>query len=882
MQANTFRNMLIFIYALSGMAALAYEVLWTRMLSLLFGVSIFGVVVTVSAFMAGLGCGSLLGVKLRCPARTALRWFALIEGCIALYALVLPALMHGVDNLLDDYMVSGLAGWFSMQGIASFTLLCIPAFGMGAGFPLILKVAVERSSLGAVYGMNTMGGILGALLPLILLPAFGWSESVRIVAVISMIVCAGAWLLSGYSGMDETHEHRGKTSRRPPMLTLFAYAGIGAASLTLEVAWTRLYGMLMLRTEYVLAVILAIFLAGIAMGSLWARRADPSRILCWMPALAAFFTLLSLYELPWLARWAESMHATSLYGAMMKQGVAIMVCTLPVTLLLGAWLPLLGHRSGSTHMSGAWLYGANSAGAALGAMLAGFVLLPALGTAGTLCSAAITLFLCGMIWVKQRSLWLALPLICLMLWPVQRLPEASILLPQELAGGKNIMVFEDAVSITHVVALPNGQRLLLSDLHRMDASTDPTAIAVQKNQARLPLLLHPHPKSILLLGLGTGITASASLALSGLTRTAVELSAGAIMAADTRFDPVNGGVMQRIKVVRDDARRFLRITPEHYDIILGDLFHPDMVGRSALLSIQQFERGRSKLNTGGLYVQWLALNQFDVPSLKTVLSSFRKVFPQGRMFVDGFRLALVGIRNGSISVPSLHSRFVHLDKAVQGKISGNEGIWTWLGRYWGIIPKMDAPLQGEWSPVIEFSLPRARYGRDMRLTGSLKWLLDQRIRPAMAMRQLHIVKSDSHSFMRAYAASSLNMQLELASLSRHEAQAQQLARLAYQANPRDRWSGFALADRMYATLADAEAYGYNKEKALKAVLSIRPDHIEALKSLLRLTLEQSAMQRNNSKLAGHLRQRILELSPLDSDVAGMTQLDAGGRMGLNP
>jgi len=812
MQANTFRNMLIFIYALSGMAALAYEVLWTRMLSLLFGVSIFGVVVTVSAFMAGLGCGSLLGVKLRCPARTALRWFALIEGCIALYALALPALMHGVDNLLDDYMVSGLAGWFSMQGIASFTLLYIPAFGMGAGFPLILKVAVERSSLGAVYGMNTMGGILGALLPLILLPAFGWSESVRIVAVISMIVCAGAWLLSGYSGMDETHEHRGKTSRRPPMLTLFAYAGIGAASLTLEVAWTRLYGMLMLRTEYVLAVILAIFLAGIAMGSLWARRADPSRILCWMPALAAFFTLLSLYELPWLARWAESMHATSLYGA----------------------------------------------------MLAGFVLLPALGTAGTLCSAAITLFLCGMIWVKQRSLWLALPLICLMLWPVQRLPEASILLPQELAGGKNIMVFEDAVSITHVVALPNGQRLLLSDLHRMDASTDPTAIAVQKNQARLPLLLHPHPKSILLLGLGTGITASASLALSGLTRTAVELSAGAIMAADTRFDPVNGGVMQRIKVVRDDARRFLRITPEHYDIILGDLFHPDMVGRSALLSIQQFERGRSKLNTGGLYVQWLALNQFDVPSLKTVLSSFRKVFPQGQMFVDGFRLALVGIRNGLISVPSLHSRFVHLDKAVQGKISGNEGIWTWLGRYWGIIPKM------------------ARYGRDMRLTGSLKWLLDQRIRPAMAMRQLHIVKSDSHSFMRAYAASSLNMQLELASLSGHEAQAQQLARLAYQANPRDRWSGFALADRMYATLADAEAYGYNKEKALKAVLSIRPDHIEALKSLLRLTLEQSAMQRNNSKLAGHLRQRILELSPLDSDVAGMTQLDAGGRMGLNP
>ncbi len=897
MQPKSFRNVLILIYTLSGMAALAYEVLWTRMLSLLFGVSIFGVVVTVSAFMAGLGCGSLLGVKLRCSASAALRWFAMIEGCIAVYALALPVAVHGVESLLGGTAASGLAGWYGMQGMASFVLVCIPAFGMGAGFPLVLKAAAERCSLGMVYGMNTMGGVLGALLPLVMLPTLGWSLSVRMVAGISAMVCVGAWLLSRcpdkeevkktqtdkdetqqtQTDEDEAPQARVKPGLRPDMLKLFAYAGIGAASLTLEVAWTRLYGMLMLRTEYVLAVILAVFLVGIAIGSLWARRADPERYLMWMPVLTAVFALLSLYELPLLAKWVESIHAASLYGAMIKQGAAIMVCTLPVTLLLGAWLPVLSRQSGDAHVSGAWLYGANSAGAALGAMLAGFVLLPALGTAGTLCVAVVTLFLCGMVWVKKRSVWFALPLVFLALWPVHRLPEASVLLPRELAGGKDIMAFEDAVSITHAVELPNGQRLLLSDLHRMDASTDPTAVAVQKNQARLPLLLYPHPQSILFLGLGTGITASASLVFPALDRTAVELSAGAIAAAETRFDKVNGGVMQHMKVVRDDARRFLRVTPKHYDIILGDLFHPDMVGRSALLSVQQFERGRKRLDAGGIYVQWLALNQFDALSLQSVLASFRKIFPHGGMFVDGFRLALVGVRDGSISAASVRANMMRLDADGKGEATGNEGMWTWLGRYWGPIPETNAPPQDEWSPVIEFSLPRARYGGDIRMTSSLRWLLHQRVAPKVAMKQLHIGSSDRELFMRAYAATSLNIQLELASLNGREGQAQQLAHLAYQANPRDRWAGFALADRMYATLADAGTYGYDKTKALKAILAIRPDHIGALKSLLRLVMKQG-----NHNLAGNLRQRILKLSPLDAEMRGMTLPDASDTVSPKP
>ena len=879
MNPVVFRYALLAIYAFSGLSALAYEVLWTRMLSLIFGVSIFGVVITAAAFMAGLGLGSLVLARLHCGARSALRWLAVIEGGIALFALGLPLLMQGLDSWLIPGG-GGLSGWYGTQGAAAFLLLCIPAFGMGAGFPLVLKAAVGRCSLGAVYGVNTLGGALGALLPLWLLPLLGWTTSVRVVACVSVLVSLCAWWLAARSRAEEPGAH-GQTGERPELSGLLAYGGIGAAALMLEVAWTRLYGMLMLRTEYVMGVILAVFLVGIALGSLVARRRDFSRFMHWLPLLAAMLSLASLHELPLLAAWAESMHAASLAGAMLKQGGAIMVCTLPVTLILGAWLPLLSRRMSAggaedaspegAHASGAWLYGANSFGAALGALLAGFVLLPVLGTAGTLCLAAAALFVCGMLWVTDKRWWLALPLLALLIWPVRQLPQASVLLPRELHGGRDLLRFEDAVSITHAVRLPNGQRLLLSDLHRMDASTDPTAVAVQKNQARLPLLLHPAPHSMLFLGLGTGITASASLADALLSRTAVELSAGAIAAAGSAFAPVNGDVTKHMRVVRDDARRFLRADAGRYDIILGDLFHPDMVGRSALLSVQQFARGRRHLNAGGMYVQWLALNQFDVRSLQTVLASFRKVFPGGVLFVDGFRLAMVGVRDGRVSAAAVVKRFNALDAAQRDEISGGEGAMTWLGRFWGPIPALDAPLQDEWSPVIEFSLPRARFGGGLRLGESLRWLLQHRTGPDAAIRALGVPDEEKNRFRRAWAATSLNMQLELAALSGRSRQAEKLARMAYRANPKDRWAGFALADRMFATVAQAAAFGYSEDKALAAVLKVRPDHIGALKASL-----HRAARRGDGARAQRLRRRVLELSPLDAEVSGMTPLDSSG------
>ena len=859
---------LAIVYAMSGMAALSYEVLWARMLSLQFGVSIFGIVVTISAFMAGLGGGSLLGARFVQSLRNPLLVLALLEAAVALFAWFTPQLFQALDLWIGASTTGGgLLQWYGLQGLVVFLVLFIPAFALGLGFPMVLAMISGSSvSLSKAYAFNTLGGALGALLPLGLLPLFGWTVSIRLVAILGFVVALLVFLLSRgtkATPYDETnHVDTSWLANR----YLIAYAGIGAAALILQVAWTRLFGMILLRTEYVMAVMLAIFLVGIALGSALVRRRSSSKWLSVLPVIAASFAMLSLWGLPYLAEWAENAHYESLFDALWWQSMMLALLTLPVTLVLGAWLPLLTayHQADGASQNrsvGAQLYGANSVGAALGAIATGFLLLPFIGAPGTIVLAAVMLFICGMVWVRSNQFWLAGLLVIALAVPVINLPAVNVLLPRSQADTEDLYLHEDAVSITHVIERKDGQRLLLGDLQRMDASSDPAAVVAQMNQARLPLMLHSAPQSVLFLGIGTGISAAGSLAYPDLARTGVELSQGAIDAASELFVPVNGGVMQQMTIVRDDARRFLRADDGHYDVIIGDLFHPDLVGRSALLSVQQFERASERLNDGGLFVQWLALNQFDARSMSIVLRSFKQVFPQAMLFVDGFRVGLVGPKEEFGGAPALLANLQRLTTEQQAAATGGEGGWTWLGRFWGSINEGDGAVQDEWAPQLEYALPRLRFSDGGALAQLLASLLNKRPSLDEALALLSVDSAQQAEFERSYVATGLAVQSWLASIQGDTREAQRLMRFAYEANPQDRWIGFDLADAMWVTFSEMMAKGRDERQSLLAILQVRPDHELALKGMWQLELREG-----NLAQAETYREQIKVISPLGNDI----------------
>jgi len=849
-------------YFFTGVTALSYEVLWARMLSTIFGVSIFGAVVTISAFMAGLGAGSLLGGRLQSQIRNPLLVFGLIEFSVALFAFNLPGIFSRVDTGIQSMTAdSGYSAWVFTQAVVTFFLMFIPAFGLGFGFPLILKSVVHNNiSLGFVYSLNTLGGMFGALLPLMLLPVFGWVVSDRLVAVFGFFLAVLIVLLSFFV-RPKFSEKTSSKKRSGDMLgwkTLSLYGAIGAAAIMMEIGWTRLYGMIMLRTEYVMAIILATFLLGIGLGSLLAARTSNKRWLLLLPVVITISALSSVYFLPVVSAWAEAVSYNSLLSSMLEQGGVIALFTLPATLAFGAWLPILVSSHKNAAVSGAYLYGANSLGGAAGGLIAGFLLIPYFGTSVVIAVSALIVMLASLYWVKDKWFRVA-PILTLVLFiPILSFPAVKDLLPVSQNDSIDLQVYEDALMITHVVEDKSGQRILLADLQRMDASTAPDAITVQKNQTRLPLMLHPDPRSILFLGLGTGISASGSLPYPQIERTAVELSRGAVSAASSWFADSNNGVMNTLSIVKDDARRYLKSTDKQYDVIVGDLFHPDLVGRSNLLSLQQFTRARQRLTADGVFVQWIALNQFDLETLKVVLATFKKGFPASYIFVDGFRLALIGVRGEIGGATALKSSISKLDTRGLKEITGGEGIWTWLGRYWGPLPESDWAIQDEWAPVIEFQLPRAKFNRQLDLEKLLKFMYGLRSNYEVAVDELKISATDKPFFESAYQATNLYYQSWIAYFAGQDLESQKLLLAAYAMNPDDQWIGFGLADAMFASLEQAIGSGISEKNALDKILLIRSDHLGVLKRKLSI-----AEQEGDAELVEDIKRLISGLSPLD-------------------
>jgi len=857
--------LLALIYCLSGFVSLAYEVLWARMLSMQFGVSIFGVVLAVSAFMAGLGLGSVSVIKWAGKVTRPLMIFAIVELSVSTYALLIPLLAKATGVFLGETATNlSVWQWYLLEGGLGLLLLLVPAFAMGAGFTLVLQ-AIKRTplSLGTIYGINTLGAVAGALFPLWSLPTLGWSNSILFVATLGFGVGIFAFFISFLAGVNDTDSKLDEAKTSSSLLSgILLYTGIGVCSIMLEIGWIRLFGMALLRTEYVLAVILAAFLLGIALGSIFLPIIKKSALLDVLPIAAGSGVLLSILLLPSLSAWVESSQFGTLFGALGSQAALLVLVTLPTTLALGAWLPLLADRFGRPNNHGAWLYGANCIGGAFGAVAACLVGIPILGTIKTIIIAGLGLTALGMMWSSSRKVWVALAVLSLLAIPLRNMPPVHSLLPKAVGNSQDLYLYEDAIALTHVVRLQDGQRILLSDLQRMDASTEPSAVEIQKDQARLALLLHPDPRQVLFLGVGTGISMAGSIPYPGLQLEAVELSQGSIVAAKEWFAPVNGNVLDHVQIHRDDAKHFLSISKKSYDVIIGDLFHPDIAGMGGLLSIQQFERARTRLNSNGVFVQWLALNQFDIQSLGVVLRSFRRVFPDAQMFMDGMHLALIGPKQNFLGASAALKNLERLSTKQQDLATGKEGVWTWLGRYWGPVPASAGAVQDEWVPYIEFNLPDARYKGQMDMAKILISMLKLHASAADAMKMLNISGNHKTEFGRAYVASELMVRSWIASIQEDAETAGRITWLAYQANPHDRWIASALADNMLQSIAQASQHGLNEREAWQRILNTYPNHVGALRALWHL--EQSA---GNSQEAERYRMQLSTISPLDEEAA---------------
>ena len=374
------------LFFISGIPALLYQIVWERALFTFYGVNIESVTITVTAFMVGLGIGSLAGGRLSTFAKVPLlAAFGGIEIGIGLFGFFSMGVFHRV------------ATWTAgaptvLTGVVTMGLLIIPTLLMGSTLPLLVAYCVRFTknvgqSVGALYSVNTFGSATACLLAVFfVMRRFGESGSVRLAAMLNFVVGTCALLNWALRARQNDAESRGTQERRDPEESapaagrtvgfgtgMVLAAVVGFISLAYEIVWYRVYSFASGGTAPSFALLLAFYLGGIGYGSLavenFCRRRKGTGVT--IPVLAAVVLwggVAGFLVAPGsaaLMRYApfETMLALVFIGAG----------------LLGAAFPLLSHAAirpeDQTGRKLSYLYLANIAGSASGSFLVGFVLM---------------------------------------------------------------------------------------------------------------------------------------------------------------------------------------------------------------------------------------------------------------------------------------------------------------------------------------------------------------------------------------------------------------------------------------------------------------------------------------------------------------------------
>ena len=628
---------------LSGAAGLAYQLVWARMLAPSLGHELPATLAVVFAFLAGLALGAWLLDRAIQRSRRPLIFYAGLEFVIAAWGIASCVLIPFVGGMASDWIgvdPSPIRQW-TISFLVPFVVLLPATVAMGATFPTMercVSAAVRHQpSVAAVYAANTFGGVLGTLAgPFILLPAFGFRHTLWILALINGVCGLGAWIMARRRESSEILANSNRETRStdlsPSRLLLIA-AVTGLLGIGLETVVLRVLSQILENTIYSFAGILAVYLLGTAAGAaLFQRRRQPASSDATLPKLllslsfATIFALLILrVDQPIYSFLRSVLGDVPAAVTLAEMTVAAIVLT-PATLLMGATFSLLVqcHRNRCGRLGS--IVAINTGCGALAAPLFGVFLIPVVG--GKISLILIALAYTALIPGLRSWRWAALSM--------AGISVALIFVPLELRPvlkeGRIIEFHEGAMAAVSVVEESTGHRLLrVNNRFQMGGTA---AAAAQYRGAHIPLLLHPSPHRALFLGLGTGITFGAAGLHPNLVADGVELIPEVIDALPA-FAPANFApwTNQNLKIHAADARRFVRSSTNHYDVIVADLFHPAMDGAGSLYTREHFAAIRTRLTADGVFCQWLPLHQLDAATLSLIVRTFVNVFPEAQAWL---------------------------------------------------------------------------------------------------------------------------------------------------------------------------------------------------------------------------------------------------------
>lgn len=737
------------LFLCSGATALVYQVAWTRKLSLIFGASHQAIAIVLSAFMAGLALGGYLLGRRAERLRRPLRAYGILEFGVALAALALPGLLVLVQRA---YVAAALrtdeVTWslHALRAALAFAVLVVPTFFMGGTLPVLTRGVVRGlgdfgPKLAWLYGINTAGAVVGAATAgFILLPQIGVLRT-QIVAIVANLAIAtlavvadarrrqasvaddlGAGPVPDSAPTADSEpgapqpalatdtEAVGADRIAAPVgrdlwtlrLAFFATFVSGLCALALEVTWTRGIAIATGTTTYSFTIMLCAFLVGITLGSAihaWVplrRVHETAHLGCVLIAIGVTSAAVT-QAVPRLPQLAVELNMR-LYGG--SEGVraastlliSFAVMLVPAT-LMGIAFPLAGRarvrlRSQFGRSVGD-IVGLNTLGGILGPLLAGFVLVPALGLQRSMllvCGLDLgfgVLLVCAFLAARTARpallTALASPVVVaaalalpgtLRRWDLHTLGAfqnnvtlgytnvaGAVDVRGQLAGAQ-VLYYAEGRGATVSVAESRGFRAVL--INGKSVATDyQTDLQHEYLLGHLPVLLHEDPKSVLVVGLGAGLTLGGVTSHPGVERiTLVEIEP-AVLGAARLFEDLNGNALDdpRVRAVVQDGRNHLLTTAERYDVITADPIHPWAYGAAYLYTREYYQLIRARLDDDGVMCQWMPIYELSEDNLRSIVATFCGAFEHATLWQTAFDAVLIGARKPiSVDLDHLEQR----------------------------------------------------------------------------------------------------------------------------------------------------------------------------------------------------------------------------------
>ena len=606
------------LFFLSGFPALIYQIVWQRTLFAIYGVNVESVTVVVSAFMLGLGLGSLAGGRIsKSGSAPLLLLFGAVELGIAAYGVASLPLFHEVARFTATAPPLE-------TGLLSFALVLVPTVLMGATLPLLVAQLVKFShnvgrSVGILYFVNTLGSAVACFLAAwVTMPYLGMSRSVAAAATLNILVgCSVLILHFRWRGSLTTPTAPPKSAPMLPFPIALVLAGLaGFVSLCYEIVWYRLYSFASGGPAQCFAYVLGAFLAGTALGSLLSRNMC-DQTSCGEASLQVTPLQRSIAVLVLLANLLG--FATVPLVALAVQHVSFL-WTLPLVgitaAMLGATFPMICHisvRPDSHAGAGlSYLYLSNIIGSAAGAWLVGFVLMDTwslrwisvfLVLAGV--TVALSLIATSTLPAMQKRVAGAIAAIViagvvLSSGPLYATVYGQMEYQEEWgqAGTQLTDIVETrsgVVTVDQDAAIFGGgvfDGWVIPDIHDNDAAAEPLSLS----------LFHPQPTEVLEIGMSGGAWSEIIANHPQVQKQVIiEINPGYVQVVE-RHPSVSPFLRNpKVELVIDDGRRWmLRNRQRKFDMIVMDTIYHFRANATDLLSVEFLDLARGMLKPGGI------------------------------------------------------------------------------------------------------------------------------------------------------------------------------------------------------------------------------------------------------------------------------------------